>query len=65
MGLVIRSWELKCLGFAVRVILDGCRGIDLEPGDVDQALDEMQQADVTFVQSSELVVETADSGRET
>jgi nicotinamidase/pyrazinamidase len=52
-------------GFAVRVILDGCRGIDLEPGDVDQALDEMQQAGVTFVQSSELVVEAADSGRET
>lgn len=52
-------------GFAVRVILDGCRGIDLEPGDVDQALDEMQQAGVTFVQSSELVAETADSVRET
>ena len=29
------------LGFKVNVILDGCRGVDLSPGDVDKALEEM------------------------
>jgi nicotinamidase/pyrazinamidase len=30
------------LGFAPVVVVDGCRGIDLLPGDVDRALDEMR-----------------------
>ena len=48
-------------GFAVHLILDGCRGIDLQPGDVDRALDEMREAGVTINSSSDLVAETADT----
>jgi hypothetical protein len=36
------------------VILDGCRGIDLEPGDIDCALDEMKRAGATILKSSDL-----------
>lgn len=32
------------LGFRVRVIPEGCRGIDLHPGDVDRALEKMRAA---------------------
>ena len=32
------------LGFRVRVIQDGCRGVDLQPGDSARALQEMQDA---------------------
>ncbi len=32
------------LGFRVRVIPEGCRGIDLNPGDVDRALEKMRAA---------------------
>jgi hypothetical protein len=34
--------------------LDGCRGIELEPGDIDRALDEMKRAGAILVKSSEL-----------
>jgi len=42
------------LGLNTHVILDGCRGIDLEPGDVNHALDEMKRAGVVLLQSSDL-----------
>jgi len=42
------------LGLNTHVILDGCRGIDLEPGDVDHALDEMKRAGAVLLQSSDL-----------
>lgn len=48
-------------GFAVHLILDGCRGIDLQSGDVDRALDEMREAGVTIDSSSDLVAKTADT----
>ena len=48
-------------GFAVHLILDGCRGIDLETGDVDRALDEMREAGVTLKSSSDLLAERADT----
>jgi len=41
-------------GFRTAVILDGCRGIDLEPGDVESALDEMKRASVRVVTSDEV-----------
>jgi nicotinamidase/pyrazinamidase len=36
------------------VIVDGCRGIELEPGDIDRALDEMKCAGAVLLKSSEL-----------
>jgi len=47
------------LGFAVHLVLDGCRGIDLEPGDVDRALAEMREAGATLVSSQSLLAEAA------
>lgn len=42
------------LGFNVFVIVDGCRGVDLKPGDVQQALAEMQAAGATLIYSQDL-----------
>lgn len=33
-------------GFATHVILDACRGVDLKPGDVQSAVEEMRLAGV-------------------
>jgi nicotinamidase/pyrazinamidase len=33
-------------GFATHLLIEGCRGVELEPGDVDRALDEMCEAGV-------------------
>jgi nicotinamidase/pyrazinamidase len=41
-------------GFAVRVIEDGCRGVDLRPGDSRRALEEMRQAGAIMVNSAQL-----------
>jgi nicotinamidase/pyrazinamidase len=42
------------LGLNTYVILDGCRGIELEPGDVARALHEMQDAGAVLLQSAEV-----------
>jgi nicotinamidase/pyrazinamidase len=42
------------LGFNAHVILDGCRGIGLEPGDIDRALDEMKLVGAILLQSRDL-----------
>lgn len=42
------------LGFTVHVITDGCRGIDLEEGDVDKALQEMKEKGAFLITSDEL-----------
>jgi nicotinamidase/pyrazinamidase len=42
------------LGLNTHVILDGCRGIDLEPGDINRALDEMKRAGAIILKSSDL-----------
>jgi len=46
--------DARQLGFNTHVILDGCRGIGFEPGDVDRALDEMKGVGATLLQSREL-----------
>ena len=46
--------DARELGLNAYVILDGCRGIDLEPGDVDRALDEMKRVGAVLLTSSEL-----------
>lgn len=42
------------LGFRVRVIRDGCRGVDLQPGDSARALQEMQDVGARLVTSLEM-----------
>jgi nicotinamidase/pyrazinamidase len=41
-------------GFRVHLISDGCRGVNLSPGDSEQALAEMQTAGIEFVVSDTL-----------
>jgi nicotinamidase/pyrazinamidase len=38
--------DARKLGFDTNVIIDGCRGIDLQPGDVERSLAEMRDAGV-------------------
>lgn len=47
--------DARRLGFKTCVVADGCRGIDLQPGDVDRAFEEMRQAGATIVQSDDLL----------
>lgn len=42
------------LGFRTHVIEDGCRGVELKPGDSAAALDEMRRAGVDVIQSGEV-----------
>ncbi|HZN64768.1 MAG TPA: isochorismatase family protein, partial [Tepidisphaeraceae bacterium] len=41
-------------GLKVTLIEDGCRGVNLNAGDVEAAVDEMRRAGVKVVRSSEL-----------
>jgi len=40
------------LGYTTYMVEDGCRGVDLEPGDVERAIDEMRQKGVRIVHST-------------
>jgi nicotinamidase/pyrazinamidase len=42
------------LGLNTHVIVDGCRGIELESGDIDRALNEMKRAGATILKSTDL-----------
>ena len=46
--------DARHLGLNTHVILDGCRGIELESGDIDQALEEMKRAGAVLLKSSDL-----------
>ncbi|HZR06212.1 MAG TPA: bifunctional nicotinamidase/pyrazinamidase [Candidatus Udaeobacter sp.] len=46
--------DARQLGLNTHVILDGCRGIELEPGNIDRALDEMKRAGAVLLKSSQL-----------
>jgi nicotinamidase/pyrazinamidase len=46
--------DARQLGFKTYVIVDGCRGIELEPGDIDRSLDEMKRAGAVLLKSSDL-----------
>jgi nicotinamidase/pyrazinamidase len=46
--------DARHLGLNTHVILDGGRGIELEAGDIDRALDEMKGAGATILKSSDL-----------
>ena len=47
------------LGFRTHLIADACRGIDLQPGDIAAALDEMRRAGVTITQSADCLRRTS------
>ncbi len=43
--------DARSLGFDVKLIEDGCRAVELHPGDGDQAISELRGAGVTIVES--------------
>lgn len=49
------------LGFNTYVIADGCRGVDLKPGDVDNAYQEMQSAGAKILHSKDIISKSEDS----
>ena len=46
--------DARHLGLNTHIILDGCRGIELEPGDIDRALEKMNRAGAVLLKSTEL-----------
>jgi nicotinamidase/pyrazinamidase len=46
--------DARLLGLNAHVILDGCRGIELEHGDISRALEEMKQAGAILLKSGDL-----------
>jgi nicotinamidase/pyrazinamidase len=46
--------DARQLGLTTYVIPDGCRGIELESGDIDHALDEMKRAGAIILKSGDL-----------
>ena len=46
--------DARQLGLNTYVIVDGCRGIELEPGDIGRALQEMKRVGVILLKSSDL-----------
>ena len=46
--------DARQLGLNTHVVLDGCRGIDLQPGNLDRAVDEMKRGGATILQGGEL-----------
>ena len=51
--------DARRLGFEVTVVEDAVRGIDVEPGDSERALEEMRRAGADFTTSEALVAERA------
>jgi nicotinamidase/pyrazinamidase len=51
---VYSALDARQLGLNTHIILDGCRGIDLEPGDIARALDEMKRVGAVLLKSSDL-----------
>lgn len=47
--------DAASLGFATEVVVDGCRGVGLAPGDIPAALEALRDAGVTLVTSQDLV----------
>jgi nicotinamidase/pyrazinamidase len=47
--------DARALGFTTRLIIDGCRGVELQPGDVARTLVELRAADVELVESAALL----------
>jgi len=41
--------DARSLGLRTRLIVPGCRGVNIKPGDVEQALQDMQDAGVELL----------------
>jgi nicotinamidase/pyrazinamidase len=50
--------DARHLVLNTHVILDSCRGIELEIGDIERALEEMKQAGATILKSGDLQLES-------
>lgn len=50
--------DARKIGFDVFVIEDGCRGVDLRPGDSDAAIGEMRTLGIQIVQSADIASAT-------
>lgn len=50
--------DARRLGFNTYVIEDACRGVNLNPGDVEQALENMRRAGVAIVTSDEVIAQS-------
>ncbi|QEG40881.1 bifunctional nicotinamidase/pyrazinamidase [Roseimaritima ulvae] len=46
-------------GFGVCLVLDGCRGVNLQPGDVERAIFDMQNAGAELIESRQIPSENA------
>jgi nicotinamidase/pyrazinamidase len=46
--------SIQRLGFSTHVIRDGCRGVNLQPGDSDRAFEEMERNNVHLCHSHDL-----------
>jgi nicotinamidase/pyrazinamidase len=46
--------DARELGFTVRVVVDGCRGVNINPDDSAKAIDEMRAAGASIIESSAL-----------
>jgi len=53
-GHASRVLDGRHLGLNTHVMLDGCRAIELEPGDIGRALEEMKRAGAILLKSSDL-----------
>ena len=42
------------LGYKTKLVIDGCRGVELNPGDIETAITEMKNAGVEIVRSTEI-----------
>lgn len=49
--------DSRKLGFETYLVLDGCRGVDMNEGDVDRAVDEMRAAGVHVTDSGAVLAE--------
>ncbi|HVU16922.1 MAG TPA: bifunctional nicotinamidase/pyrazinamidase [Candidatus Didemnitutus sp.] len=49
--------DARFLGFYVTLVTDGCRGVELAPGDCARAFEEMQAAGVTLATSAEILAD--------
>ena len=47
--------DARELGFTTHLIADACRGVNLKPGDVDAAIEQMRQAGVKIENSAEVM----------
>lgn len=44
------------LGYKTYLVADGCRGVELKKGDIEKALEEMQENGISIINSAEIIV---------